>query len=173
MSCQEFLRTSSFKINYDFLKHYENGKNVMEEELVNITNIGTIRKFEITFQEHSSSYNFYNSKSLVDEFLLIVKNRIKRSHADFFIRCGFSLENIQAGLTDDNQPLKNSWYWSTEAIQTKTFNDFVVFFFIIELVLKSVINNGLTGSSWHFSPTVNVFLYINIKAVKVTDRFIR
>ena len=31
----------------------------------------------------------------------------------FFIGCGFSLENIQAGLTDDNQPLKNSWYWST------------------------------------------------------------
>ena len=43
----------------------------------------------------------------------------------FFIRCGFSLENIQAKLTDDDQPLKNSWYWSTEAIQTKAFNGFV------------------------------------------------
>ena len=47
----------------------------------------------------------------------------------FFIRCGFSLENIQAKLTDDDQPLKNSRYWSTEAIQTKAFNGFV---FLVE-----------------------------------------
>ena len=51
--CQEFLPTSKFKINHNFLKHYETGKNVIEEKLVNITNIDTIRKFEITFQEHS------------------------------------------------------------------------------------------------------------------------
>ena len=43
----------------------------------------------------------------------------------FLIRCSFSLENIQAGETDDDQSLKNLWYWSTEAIQTKSFNDFV------------------------------------------------
>ena len=66
--CQEVLPTSKFKINHDFLKYYENGKNVIEEKAVNITNIGTVRKFEITFQEHSSSYNFYNSEALVDEF---------------------------------------------------------------------------------------------------------
>ena len=42
----------------------------------------------------------------------------------FFIRCGFSLENIQAGVTDDIQPLKNLKYCSTEAIETKSFNDF-------------------------------------------------
>ena len=121
--CQKFLPTSKFKINHDFLKH-ENGKNIIEEKPVNITNIGTVRKFEITFQEHYSNYEFYNSEALVDEFLLNVKNRIERSSADFFIRCGFSLENTQAGLTDDNQPSKNSWYWSTEAIQIKLFNDF-------------------------------------------------
>ena len=55
VKCQEFLPTSKFKINHDFLKHYENGKNVIEEKLVNITNIGTVSKFEITFQEHSTS----------------------------------------------------------------------------------------------------------------------
>ena len=81
--------------------------------------------------------------------------------------CGFSLENIQAELTNDDQPLKNSLYWLTEAIQTKSFNDFA-FFSISESVLKRVINNGLTGSSWHF----NRFFHINIKTVKVTDQFI-
>ena len=43
--CQEFLPTSKFKINHDFLRHYENGKNVIKEKPVNITNIGTVRKF--------------------------------------------------------------------------------------------------------------------------------
>ena len=104
----------NFKINHDFLKHYENGRNVVEEKPVSIT-----------FQEHSSSYDFYNSESLVDEFLLHVKNMIERSNADFFIRCGFSLENIQPPPTDYEQPLKNSWYWLTESIQTKSFNGFV------------------------------------------------
>ena len=84
MRCQEFSPTSKFEINLDFLKHYENGKNVIEEKPVNTTNIGTVRKFEITFQEHSSIYDFYNSEGLVDEFLLNAKNRIERSNADFF-----------------------------------------------------------------------------------------
>ena len=110
MKCQEFLPTSKFKITHDFLKHYENGKNVIEEKSVNILNIGTVRKFEITFQELSSSYDFYNSEALIDEFLLNVKNKIERSNADLFVRCGFSLENIQAGLSDDDQALKNSRY---------------------------------------------------------------
>ena len=48
------------------MKYYENGKNVIEEKPVNITNIGTVRKFENTFQEHSCSYNFCNSEALVD-----------------------------------------------------------------------------------------------------------
>ena len=64
--CQEFLLTCKFKITHDFLKYCENGKNVIEEKPVNITNIGAVRKFESTFQEHSSSYNFCNSEALVD-----------------------------------------------------------------------------------------------------------
>ena len=90
---------SKFKINHDFLKNHENGKNVnaIEEKPVNIKNIGTIRKFEITFQEYSCIYGFYNSEASVDEFLLNAENRIERSNTDFFNSCGFSLENIQQG----------------------------------------------------------------------------
>ena len=76
MRCQEFLPTSKFKINHDFLKHYENQRNVVEEKPVSITNIGTVTKFEITFQELSSSYDFHNSENLVDKFLLNVKNSL-------------------------------------------------------------------------------------------------
>ena len=84
------------------------------------------------------------------------------------MRCGFFLENIQLPIGDYDQPLKVSRYLSADLIQTKLFNDFVVFN-TRESVLKRVINNGMTGSSWHF----NRFLYINIKTIKVTDQLVR
>ena len=34
---------------------------------------------------------------------------------------------VKAGVTDEDQPLKNSGYWSTGAIKKKSFNDFAFF----------------------------------------------
>ena len=168
LRCEEFIPSSRFKLFHDFLKHYDEGKNVVEEKPVNITKIGNITKFEINYQDHSSFYDFYDSVTVVEEFLFNVKNRIPRSNVEFFIRCGFSLENVQPKLDRYDEPLKNSRYWSTEPIQTKSFNDFV-YFNIRESILKRVINNGLSRSSWHF----NRFHYINVKTVQVNDQLTR
>ena len=168
MRCNEFSPMTKFKFYHGFLKHYSSGKNVIEEKLLTVTSIGNVTKFEISYQEHSGHYDFYNSECLVDEFLFNVKTRIQRSDTDFLVRCGFSLENIQPPIGDYDQPLKVSRYWCTNPIQAKSFNDFV-FFNTKESVLKRVINNGMTGSSWHF----NRFLYINIKTIKVTDQLVR
>ena len=94
--CQELLPTSKFKINNDFWKHYQNRKNVIEEKSVNITNIGNVRKFEITFEEHSSIYNFYNSEALVDEFLLNVKNRIESSNTNLLYKVRFFIREYSS-----------------------------------------------------------------------------
>ena len=94
--CQELLPTSKFKINNDFWKHYQNRKNVIEEKSVNITNIGNVRKFEITFEEHSSIYNFYNSEALVDEFLLNVKNRIESSNTNLLYKVWFFIREYSS-----------------------------------------------------------------------------
>ena len=167
--CEEFIPTTRFKLFHDFLKHYNEGKdNIVEEKPLTVTKIGKITKFEINYQNHSSFYDFHNLESVVDEFLFNVKNRIQRSNVKFFIRSEFSLENVQSVLDEYNEPLKNSRYRTTDPIQTKSFNDFV-YFTIRESILKRVINNGLTGSSWHF----NRFLYINIKIIQVNDQLIR
>ena len=166
--CEEFIRTTKFKLFHDFLKHYSEGKNIVEEKPLIVTKIGKITKFGINDQNHSSFYDFHNSESVVNEFLFNVTNKIQRSNVEFLIRSGFSLENIQSALNEYNEPLKNSRYWTTDLIQTKSFNDYV-YFTIRESILKRVINNGLTGSSWHF----NRFLYINIKVIQVNDQLIR
>ena len=72
--------------------------------------------------------------------------RVTRSNVVFFIKCGFSLENIQPSPVENDQPIKNSRYWSTEPYQTKLFNDFI-YLNLRESILKRVINNGLTGNS--------------------------
>ena len=128
------------------MKHYNDGVNVVDNKPIAVTGIGAVKKYEITFQEHSDSYDFFDSEKLVDEFLLLVKGKIFRSSNGFYIRCGFSLENMKAPLTDHDVLLTNSRYWSTEPVQTKSFNDFL-FFSLRESILKRVINNRLTGSS--------------------------
>ena len=168
LRCREYLPTSRFKIYHNFLKHCNDGESVVDNKPIIVTEIGAFKKYEKTFQEHSDTYDFFNSEKLVNEFLLSVKSIIFCSNTDFYIRNGFSLENMQAPLTDDDVPLTNSRYWSTKPIQTNSFNDFV-FFSLRESILKRVINNGLTGSSWFFKH----FLYINVKTIKVSDQFIR
>ena len=76
LRCSDFLPSSRFKVNDDFLLHYDAGRNAFEEKPVSYTNFSEIRKYEITFAQHSHDYDFYNAEKLVDEFLLNVKNKI-------------------------------------------------------------------------------------------------
>ena len=164
--CSEFIPTLKHKKYHDFLKHYKNGREVdFEEKPISILDIGSsIKKYEIKFSEHSDYYDFFNSEKLVDDFLTNVRRKIKRSNEYFLIRGGFSIEHLQPTLDNYNEPLKNTRYWSTEPIESKSFNDFV-YFNIRESILKRVIKNGLTGSSWRF----NRFVYINIKTFSVDE----
>ena len=170
--CNEFVFSN--KITHDFLKHYEKG--FLDKELVDftierplkITKIGDIEKLEITFEEHSSSYDFFDSVAVVENFLNVVKDKMSRYDSSVLIRAGFSIENIQQALDNYTEPLTQSRYWSTEPIQTKSFNDFV-YFKIRESILKRVINNRLSGSAWNF----HKFNYINVKILKTTHLLMR
>ena len=170
--CNEFVFSN--KITHDFLKHYEKG--FLDKELVDftierplkVTKIGDIEKLEITFEEHSSSYDFFDSVAVVENFLNVVKDKMSRYDSSVLIRAGFSIENIQQALDNYTEPLTQSRYWSTEPIQTKSFNDFV-YFKIRESILKRVINNRLSGSAWNF----HKFNYINVKILKTTNLLMR
>ena len=170
MKCNEFIPTSGYRKSHNFLKHYKDGKDlVFDDKPISIVEIGSnIKKYEIKFSEHSSFYDFFNSEKLVDDFLTNVSKKIKRSNTYFLIRCGFSIEHLQPTLDNYNEPLKNTRYWSTEPIETKSFNEFV-YFNIRESILKRVINNGLTGSSWRF----NRFVYINVKTFSTNETLLK
>ena len=62
------------------------------------------------FDRYSQDYDFYNAEKLVEDFLFNVRDKVGRSDNNFFIRCGFSLENIQPSPTENEQPIKNYRY---------------------------------------------------------------
>ena len=169
--CDKFVFSN--KVNHDFLKHYDKGLSIDfdgdDDDLdkpINITNAGGVKKFEITFKEHSSYYDFFDSVAVVDQFLAQLKNIIPRQ--DVLLRGGFSIENVQQALDNYSEPLLQTKYWSTEPIQTKSFNDFVLFK-TRESILKRVISNRLSGSAWSF----NKFNYLNVKILNVSDQLMR
>ena len=164
--CNEFVYVN--KAEHDFLKHYNReivfggGGNDSSSVArpINVTYSGVIKKFEITFKEHSSYYDFFDSVAVVDGFLAEIKNYVSRYNNEVLIRAGFSIENVQQALNDYSEPLVQTRYWSTEPLLTKSFNDFISLK-IRESILKRVINNRLSGSAWNF----NKFNYLNIKIV--------
>ena len=167
--CNEFVIN---KTDHDFLMHYDKDFSIDDiddlDKPLTVTVIGDIEKFEITFKEHSSDYNFFNSESVVDQFLAQVQAVIPRYDDDVLIRAGFSIENRQQTLDNYSDPLTQTRYWSTEPIQTKSFNEFVIFK-TRESILKRVINNRLSGSAWNF----HKFNYLNVKVLKISDRMTR
>ena len=163
--CNEFILTN--KAQHDFLKHYMIGSGSgstddYDDDDVKPLNVsgGFLKKFEITFKEHSSQYDFFDSVALVDEFLAQIKNYVFRYNNDVLVRAGFSIENIQQALSDYSEPLVQTRYWSTEPLLTKSFNDFISFK-LRESILKRVVNNRLSGSAWTF----NRFIYLNVKII--------
>ena len=161
--CNDFVLK---KADHNFLKHYGRGfTDDDDNDNVPIVNtiVGGIRKLEITFKEHASDYDFFDPVAVVDKFLAQVKRLVQRYDNDVLIRAGFSIENIQQSLDNYSEPLLQTRYWSTEPLQSKSFNDFIEFK-IRESILKRVINNKLSGSAWNF----NKFNYLNIKILNVT-----
>ena len=76
-----------------------------------------------------------------------VKHRFHASEKRF--KCSITIENTQISIRADLQPLLNTQYWTTEAYGSIYFNDFI-FHALKYDILKRVINNQMSGSSWYF-----------------------
>ena len=159
--CNEFLATEKQKAVHDFLKHYDEGKNIpFEEKPLDIVRYPGLTIYYIEFKKHSSFYNFYDSEKCVDDFLRNVKYRFKSTNKKWF-KCSFNIENTQNSIRPDLQPLLNTRYWTTETYDSIYFNDFI-FYALRQDILKRVIINTMSGSSWYFKR----FVYL---AVKILD----
>ena len=70
LRCNDFLTTNSYKVKYDFLKHYDQRQDtVFEDKPVDIVKTSQILKFEISVKKFSDHYDFRNSEEVVEDFL--------------------------------------------------------------------------------------------------------
>ena len=100
----------------------------------------------------------------MDQFLQNVKFRFRATTEKGF-KCSFTIENTQNSIRVDLKPLLNTSYWNTETYNSIYFNDFV-FYSLKNDILKRVIVNQMSGSSWYFKRFLNL-------AVKILDADIK
>ena len=168
LRCGGFLSTDSFKVKHEFLKHYVDGQTVpLEDKLLEIIRTRNITKYEITVNNHSDHYDFSNAQQVVDDFLRKVRSKF-RPRGDVILKCEFLIENIQPSLYENLIPIFNTRYWSTEPYQTRYFNDYI-FYSLKENILKRVIVNGISGSSWRFRR----FIYLNLKTLDLDSKIVK
>ena len=155
---EEFLTTDKHKSVHNFLKHYDEGKNILfENKPIDILRFNGLTIYSVEFQKHKDFYNFFNSAEVVDDFLKNVK----------WIKCSFTIENIQQSPYQDLRPIINSRYWTTPLYEATYFSDFI-FFNLRQNILSRVIANGMIGSSWHFKHFVSLSLKvldINVESI--------
>ena len=90
-------------------------------------------------------------------------SKIYMNRLQWFFKADFAIENIQTAPEQfaDTTDIKSVRYWSTNVYKSVCFNDFAVAK-IRNDILKGVINNKLSGSSWNF----NRFSHLNLKVVE-------
>ena len=74
------------------------------------------------------------------------------------------IENTQNSIRPDLLALTNTQYWTTETYNSIYFNDFILRSLRSDL-LKRVIVNQMSGSSWYFK----CFLNLALKVLDLTE----
>ena len=129
---------------------------------VKIINNGDITTYQISFNEHKYYYDFFDAEKIVDELKFNVRNLFKPNLQCQF-KADFAIENKQdapEGVAN-TADIKTLRYWTTNVYRAVYFNSFVAAG-IRQDILRRVINNRLTGSSWYF----NRFSHLNIKVLR-------
>ena len=163
LRCSELLPTTKFKAVHEFLSHYDEGNNELSEDKpIDIEENDIFIKYSIDVKKFGNSYNFYDSQSVISDFLNNVRSKIEINNTAV-IKGSFVIENIQRAA-DNSISLKDTRYWSTDVYTVNYFNQFV-YYNLAEDYGKRVILNGLTGSSWTF----NRFINLNLTLIKNSE----
>ena len=159
LRCDEFLITKKEKAQHDFLKHYNSGNEVpFEEKPIDIITYPVLTIYKIEYKKHNRQYSFDNSEKCIDTFLRNVKNRFKATSKKWF-KCSFMIENTQNAYSNSFQALTNTRYWTTETYDSIYFNDFILYSLKAD-ILKRVIINQMSGSSWYLKRFLNLALKV-------------
>ena len=146
--------------------HYQfGGQCSVQDKPINIlkrSNFLTI--FSINYDQHSDFYNFYNSEQIIDNFSTVVENRFAPGKS-VEVQVLFSLINFQSPENEFSVKILDKRAWMTDVFDCIFFNNYIRIGFRNE-ILKRVIVNGLTGSSWRFKRFNRIAINVKNKKLK-------
>ena len=68
--CEKVLEKNSLSLIYNILRYYEVGKTqLVEEKSIIQEGIGNSKIYELSVDQHSNEYGFFNSDSVIENFL--------------------------------------------------------------------------------------------------------
>ena len=134
------------KKNHTFLFHYNQseGSRMNQQLPVSVVTRGPVTYFSINYNGHKNFYDFFQ-EDVVDDFLQGVYNRF--NHGDEYKFQGYAeMINQQKG---ESVVSENTRVWLTNVYTVKYLNPYVRGA-IKNDILKRIVLNGETGSSWVF-----------------------
>ena len=102
--------TSQEKTIRGFLRHYEDGQvKPFKLKPMDLEQYGLITKYAISAYKHKHEYNFYDTESVVNDFLKNIKNKfVTINHV--IKKVGFTIENIPPSPEEIGTSITNSGY---------------------------------------------------------------
>ena len=143
--CKLEFKNFRLKKNHNLLLHYNQvGRRRNQQLPINVLRRGPIFYYSINFDQHKNFYDFYDEK-IVDDFLNSVYERFV-SGKNFHVQVYVEIVTYQWTQIVNRE---NNRVWLTDVFKDSHFNQYIRKE-IKNNILKRVITNGETSSSWVF-----------------------
>ena len=144
--CKMEFKSCSLKKNHNFLLHYNQvrGSKINRQLPINVLRHGPIVYYTINFIQHKNFYEFYQ-ESVVDDFLNSVHEPFVSAAEDKIQGYAKAINYQQTEVVN----IENTRVWLTNVYATRYFNTYARDE-IKNDILKRIIFNEATGSSWIF-----------------------
>ena len=144
--CSVVFGSSRMKKNHMFLYHYNHtgGAKRLNELPLNVLRRAQIVYYSVNFDQHKNYYDFF-STDMIDVLLDSVYNAFKPEQ-NLLYKFQWYFETINQQREPERTGKR---VWLTNVFRFRHFNQFVRGE-IKDEIIKRVIANGQTGSSWYF-----------------------
>ena len=146
------------------MSHYQlGGRQPTEEKPLKKTFFDeNLKGYCINFLEHRSVYNFYYSQEVTSEFLTVFEGNfiLNADLRQSRFKSSFTIVNWQPAPRDGFAETTDSRIWQTKVYDGVYFNDLIKSN-VANDILKKVIMNGLSGSSWRLKRFDRICITVN------------
>ena len=171
--CDYFCLNKRDEKNHIFLAHQMGGRQPIEDKSLKKTFFHeNLQRYCINFSKHEGYYDFYDSRKLADDFLTVFENVfILRSNLRrVCFKCSFTIINRQPAPKTGFVEITDSRVWQTNVHDGVYFHNFVKSN-LAQDILKRMIMNGMTDSSWRFKRFDKICLTVNSDEFRNVDNY--